>query len=62
MAFDRASAKAGLASVTINGDAFSDAVRAEVIAAAKKLGVTFDAVIYSLASPVRTDPDTGVPL
>lgn len=60
MAFDRASAKAGLASVTINGDAFSDAVRAEVIAAAKKMGITFDAVIYSLASPVRTDPDTGV--
>ena len=59
-AFDRAAAKAGLPSITINGDAFSDAVRTQVIDAAKKLGVTFDAVIYSLASPVRTDPDTGV--
>lgn len=59
-AFDRASAKAGIPSITINGDAFSDAIRAQVIEAAKKLGVTFDVVIYSLASPVRTDPDTGV--
>jgi enoyl-[acyl-carrier protein] reductase/trans-2-enoyl-CoA reductase (NAD+) len=59
-AFDRAAAKAGIPSITINGDAFSDAVRTQVIDAAKKLGVTFDAVIYSLASPVRTDPDTGV--
>lgn len=59
-AFDRASAKAGIPSITINGDAFSDAIRTQVIEAAKKLGVTFDVVIYSLASPVRTDPDTGV--
>jgi len=59
-AFDRAAAKAGIPSVTINGDAFSDAIRTQVIEAAKKLGVTFDVVIYSLASPVRTDPDTGV--
>ena len=59
-AFDRAAAKARLPSITINGDAFSDAVRAQVIAAAKELNVTFDLVVYSLASPVRTDPDTGV--
>ncbi|MBN1616979.1 MAG: trans-2-enoyl-CoA reductase family protein [Spirochaetales bacterium] len=60
LAFDRASKKAGVPSITINGDAFSDPVRQEVIAAAKKLGITFDQVIYSLASPVRTDPETGV--
>lgn len=60
MAFDRASAKAGVPSFTINGDAFSDPVRAQVIEAAKKMNVKFDLVVYSLASPVRTDPDTGV--
>lgn len=60
MAFDRAAKKAGLASITINGDAFSDEVRRQVIEAAKNMGVTFDQVIYSLASPVRTDPDTGI--
>jgi len=60
MAFDRAAAKAGVPSFTINGDAFSDAVRAQVIDTAKKMNVKFDLVVYSLASPVRTDPDTGV--
>jgi len=60
MAFDRAAKKTGLASVTINGDAFSDAVRLRVIESAKTMGLTFDQVIYSLASPVRTDPDTGI--
>jgi len=60
LAFDRAAAKAGVPSFTINGDAFSDAVRAQVIETAKKMNVKFDLVVYSLASPVRTDPDTGI--
>lgn len=60
LAFDRAAKKANIPSVTLNGDAFSDAVRAQVIEEAKKMGVQFDLVVYSLASPVRTDPDTGV--
>ncbi len=60
LAFDRASAREGIPSFTINGDAFSDAVRANVIDAAKRMGLAFDMVVYSLASPVRTDPDTGV--
>jgi enoyl-[acyl-carrier protein] reductase / trans-2-enoyl-CoA reductase (NAD+) len=59
LAFDRASAREGLPCVTINGDAFSDAIRDRVIGEAKRLGLKFDLVIYSLASPVRTDPDTG---
>jgi enoyl-[acyl-carrier protein] reductase / trans-2-enoyl-CoA reductase (NAD+) len=58
LAFDRAAKNAGLKTVTLNGDAFSDEVRAQVIAEAKKMGATIDLVIYSLASPVRTDPDT----
>ncbi len=59
-AFDREAKKAGLKSLTFNGDAFSDECRAQVINAAKEWGVMFDLVIYSLASPVRTDPDTKV--
>ena len=59
-AFDRAANKAGIPSVTLNGDAFSDAVRTQVIEIAKKMDIKFDLVVYSLASPVRTDPDTGI--
>ncbi|MBQ9494605.1 MAG: trans-2-enoyl-CoA reductase family protein [Treponema sp.] len=60
MAFDSAAKKAGLASVTINADAFADETRMHVIDEAKKRGLQFDLIIYSLASPVRTDPDTKV--
>ncbi|WP_059369355.1 enoyl-ACP reductase FabV [Treponema endosymbiont of Eucomonympha sp.] len=59
-AFDRAAGKAGIPSLTLNGDAFSDDMRKAVIAEAKKQGYAFDLVVYSLASPVRTDPETGV--
>lgn len=58
--FDKEAAAAGLKSVTLNADAFSDETRKNVIALAKEWGVKFDLVIYSLASPVRTDPDTQV--
>lgn len=60
LAFDRAAKNEGLTSLTLNMDAFSDNCRETVISEAKKLGITFDLVVYSLASPVRTDPDTGV--
>ena len=60
MAFDRAAKKDGLASVTLNADAYADETRAAVIDEVKKLGRKFDLIIYSLASPVRTDPDTKV--
>ena len=59
-AFDRAAKKAGLVSKTFSADAFSHETRKLVIDEAKKLGKKFDLVIYSLASPVRTDPDTDV--
>jgi enoyl-[acyl-carrier protein] reductase/trans-2-enoyl-CoA reductase (NAD+) len=58
--FDRAAQAAGLSSKTIEVDAFSDESKAEVVAELKRLGRQADLVIYSLASPVRTDPDTGV--
>ena len=60
LAVDAAAKEAGLLSVTIDGDAFSDAIKQQVIDEAKKHGITFDLIIYSVASSVRTDPDTGV--
>ncbi len=59
MAFDRAATAAGLKTITLNGDAFSNAMRQKVIDAIKEMGGSFDLIIYSLASPVRTDPVTG---
>ena len=60
VAFERAAHAAGLYAKSINGDAFSDAIKAQVIAAIKADLGQVDAVIYSLASPRRTHPRTGV--
>ncbi len=59
-AFDRAAEKEGLKTVTINADAYSDECRQTVIEKVKAWGKKFDLIIYSLASPVRTDPDSKV--
>jgi len=58
-AFEKEAAKAGLYARSFNGDAFSDAIKAEVIAALKADLGQVDTVIYSLASPRRTHPKTG---
>lgn len=58
--FDKEAAAQGLKTVTLNADAYSDETRQAVIAQVKEWGRKFDLVIYSLASPVRTDPDTKV--
>jgi enoyl-[acyl-carrier protein] reductase/trans-2-enoyl-CoA reductase (NAD+) len=49
----------GLTIDTINGDAYSNEVRAEAIARLKKVGARLNSVVYSLASPRRVDPATG---
>ncbi|WIY51977.1 trans-2-enoyl-CoA reductase family protein [Devosia sp. YIM 151766] len=59
-AFENRARAAGRKAVTIEGDAFSDAVKAETIAAIKAELGQVDLVVYSLASPVRTDPKDGV--
>ena len=56
-AFDRAAAKDGLFSKTFSADAYSNETRAMVIDEIKKTGKKVDLVIYSLASPVRSDPE-----
>ena len=58
-AFDQAAKDAGLYAKSINGDAFSDECKAKTIELIKEDMGKVDLVIYSLASPRRTDPDTG---
>ncbi len=58
-AFEMEAAAAGLYARSFNGDAFSDPVKAEVIAAIKADLGQVDLVVYSLASPRRTDPKSG---
>ena len=57
-AFEKAAAADGLYARSFNGDAFSDAMKTEVIAAIKADMGQVDCVIYSLASPRRTHPKT----
>lgn len=57
---EAAARRAGLPFRSIDGDAFSREVKAEVAAAARELGLKFDLIVYSLASPVRLDPATGI--
>ncbi|MDR0727884.1 MAG: trans-2-enoyl-CoA reductase family protein [Puniceicoccales bacterium] len=49
----------GVKSININGDAFSDVIKTQVIEAIKKSLGKVDLVVYSLASPRRTHPKTG---
>jgi enoyl-[acyl-carrier protein] reductase / trans-2-enoyl-CoA reductase (NAD+) len=58
-AFHDAAKAAGLYAQTLNGDAFSDALKEQVISELKNSIGKVDLVIYSLASPRRTDPKTG---
>ncbi|MEZ5386419.1 MAG: trans-2-enoyl-CoA reductase family protein [Prosthecobacter sp.] len=58
-AFESEAKAAGLYARSFNGDAFSDAMKADVIEAIKKDLGQVDCVIYSLASPRRTHPKTG---
>ena len=60
IAFTAAARAAGLYARNFNGDAFSDAMKQEVVAALKADLGQVDLVIYSLASPRRTHPKTGV--
>lgn len=59
-AFEQFAHQAGLYAKSINGDAFSNEVKQETIDLIKKDLGQVDLVIYSLASPVRTNPNTGV--
>ncbi|USQ03469.1 enoyl-ACP reductase FabV [Aquirufa antheringensis] len=60
LAFEAAAGKAGLYAKSINGDAFSNEVKEQTIDLIKADLGQIDLVIYSLASPVRQHPVTGV--
>ncbi len=59
VAFEKVAAEAGLYAKSINGDAFSNEVKAQAIETIKQDLGQVDLVVYSLASPRRTDPETG---
>jgi len=59
-AFENEAHKAGLYAKSINGDAFSKEIKQQTIEMIKKDLSQIDLVIYSLASPVRMHPETGV--
>lgn len=58
-AFEEEAHKAGLYAKSINGDAFSDEIKAKAIEMIKEDMGKVDLVVYSLASPRRKDPKTG---
>ena len=58
-AFEQSAHDAGLYAKSVNGDAFSNEVRAKVIEIIKADLGTIDLVVYSLASPVRKMPESG---
>ncbi|TRW49301.1 trans-2-enoyl-CoA reductase family protein [Aliidiomarina halalkaliphila] len=58
-AFHKYAQEANLYYHTINGDAFSDEIKAETIERIKADLGQVDLVVYSLASPKRKDPVTG---
>lgn len=59
-AFETEAHKAGLYAKSINGDAFSNEIKQKTIDLIKADLGQIDLIIYSLASPVRTNPKTGV--
>ncbi|WP_094752434.1 enoyl-ACP reductase FabV [Psychromonas sp. CD1] len=58
-AFEKQAHQDGLYAKSINGDAFSHAMKDKVIALIKEDLGQIDAIIYSVAAPVRKMPDTG---
>jgi enoyl-[acyl-carrier protein] reductase/trans-2-enoyl-CoA reductase (NAD+) len=59
-AFENEAHKAGLYAKSVNGDAFSNEVKRQTLDLIKADLGQVDLVIYSLASPVRLHPVTGV--
>jgi enoyl-[acyl-carrier protein] reductase/trans-2-enoyl-CoA reductase (NAD+) len=60
IAFTQAARAAGLYAKNLNGDAFSDDLKRQAIEIIKADLGQVDLIVYSLASPRRTHPKTGV--
>lgn len=59
VAFENAAQKEGLYAKSFNGDAFSNEIKEQVIETIKADLGQIDCIVYSLASPRRTDPTDG---
>lgn len=59
VAFETKAKAAGLYARSVNGDAFSDEIKEEVLAILKNDVGPVDLVVYSLAAPRRQHPKTG---
>lgn len=59
-AFEKFAHQEGLYAKSINGDAFSNEIKQQTADLIREDLGQIDLLIYSLASPVRTHPDTGV--
>jgi len=59
VAFHSMAKRDGLFAASVNGDAFSDEIKRATANTIRKEMAPVDLVIYSLASPKRTDPRTG---
>ncbi|MEW8284201.1 MAG: enoyl-ACP reductase FabV, partial [Candidatus Thiodiazotropha taylori] len=60
VAFEEKAKAEGLYAKSLNGDAFSDEMKERVVETIKAEMGKIDLVVYSLASPKRTDPKTGL--
>ena len=58
-AFEAQASNSGRPALTLEGDAFSDAMKASFIDAVRERFGQLDLLVYSMAAPTRTDPDTG---
>ncbi|MBC2605845.1 enoyl-ACP reductase FabV [Pelagicoccus albus] len=60
VAFEKQAKVEGLYAKSINGDAFSDEIKAQAIERIKEdMGGKIDLLVYSIGAPRRTDPKTG---
>jgi enoyl-[acyl-carrier protein] reductase/trans-2-enoyl-CoA reductase (NAD+) len=60
IAFERAAKGAGLYAQSLNGDAFSEAIKQQALALIRSEMGPVDLVVYSVASPRRVHPKTGM--
>ena len=60
IAFRRAAERDGLGAWSINGDAFSREIKEQTLELIREKLGSVDLVVYSIASPRRMDPQTGI--
>lgn len=58
-AFEMEARKIGRSPATLEGDAFSDEIKTALIEEVRARFGQLDLLVYSMAAPTRTDPDTG---